>query len=55
MAKPHATNDIVNEIERLLDEKSMDGKTQSYKFSSEDPRDGGNNSGRLQTVLVRGR
>jgi UDP-N-acetylglucosamine--N-acetylmuramyl-(pentapeptide) pyrophosphoryl-undecaprenol N-acetylglucosamine transferase len=55
LAKPNATNDIVNEIEKLLDEKSMDGKTQSYKLSSDDSRTGGNNSGRLQTVLVRSR
>ncbi|HZB15284.1 MAG TPA: undecaprenyldiphospho-muramoylpentapeptide beta-N-acetylglucosaminyltransferase [Chryseolinea sp.] len=55
LAKPHATSDIVNEIERLLDETSMDSKTQSYKLSSDDPRNGGNNSGRLQTVLVRSR
>ena len=55
LAKPRATSDIVNEIEKLLDEKSVDGKMQSYKLSSDDSHTGGNNSGRLQTVLVRSR
>ena len=55
LAKPRATSDIVNEIEKLLDEKSVDGKMQSYKLSSDDPHTSGNNSGRLQTVLVRSR
>jgi UDP-N-acetylglucosamine--N-acetylmuramyl-(pentapeptide) pyrophosphoryl-undecaprenol N-acetylglucosamine transferase len=55
LAKPNATNDIVNEIERLLDEKSADGTTQSYKLSSDKSQPSGNNSGRLQTVLVRSR
>jgi UDP-N-acetylglucosamine--N-acetylmuramyl-(pentapeptide) pyrophosphoryl-undecaprenol N-acetylglucosamine transferase len=55
LAKPQATNDIVNEIEKLLDEKSVDGKIQSYKLSSGDSHTSGNNSGRLQTVLVRSR
>ena len=55
LAKPRATSDIVNEIEKLLDEKSVDGKMQSYKLSSDDSHTGGNGSGRLQTVLVRSR
>jgi UDP-N-acetylglucosamine--N-acetylmuramyl-(pentapeptide) pyrophosphoryl-undecaprenol N-acetylglucosamine transferase len=55
LAKPGATSDIVNEIEKLLDEKSVDGKLQSYKLSSDDSRTSGNNSGRFQTVLVRSR
>ena len=55
LAKPRATSDIVNEIEKLLDEKSIDGKMQSYKMSSDDSHTGGNGSGRLQTVLVRSR
>jgi UDP-N-acetylglucosamine--N-acetylmuramyl-(pentapeptide) pyrophosphoryl-undecaprenol N-acetylglucosamine transferase len=55
LAKPRATSDIVNEIENLLDEKLVDGKTQSYKLSSDDSHTNGNNSGRLQTVLVRSR
>ena len=55
LAKPRATSDIVNEIEKLLDEKSIDGKMQSYKLSSDDSHTGGNGSGRLQTVLVRSR
>ena len=55
LAKPRATSDIVNEIEKLLDEKSVDGKMQSYKLSSDDSHTGGNDSGRLQTVLVRSR
>ena len=55
LAKPRATSDIVNEIEKLLDEKSVDGKMQSYKLSSDDSHTSGNNSGRLQTVLVRSR
>ncbi|HEX6224891.1 MAG TPA: undecaprenyldiphospho-muramoylpentapeptide beta-N-acetylglucosaminyltransferase [Chryseolinea sp.] len=54
-AKPQATNDIVNEIERLLNEKSVDGKMQSYKLSTDESNTGGNNSGTLQTVLVRSR
>jgi len=55
LARPRATSDIVNEIEKLLDEKSIDGKMQSYKLSSDDSHTGGNGSGRLQTVLVRSR
>jgi len=55
LAKPRATSDIVNEIEKLLDEKSVDGKIKSYKLSSDDSHTSGNNSGRLQTVLVRSR
>jgi UDP-N-acetylglucosamine--N-acetylmuramyl-(pentapeptide) pyrophosphoryl-undecaprenol N-acetylglucosamine transferase len=55
LAKPRATSDIVNEIEKLLDEKSVDGKMQSYKLSSDDPHTSGNNLGKLQTVLVRSR
>jgi len=55
LAKPRATSDIVNEIEKLLDEKSVDGRLQSYKLSSGDSHTSGNNSGRLQTVLVRSR
>lgn len=55
LAKPRATSDIVNEIEKLLDEKFVDGKMQSYKLSSDNSHAGGNNSGRLQTVLVRSR
>src|SRR5688572_22147442 len=55
LAKPRATSDIVNEIEKLLNEKSVDGKMQSYKLSSDDSKTGGNNSGRLQTVFVRSR
>ncbi len=54
LAKPEATNDIVNEIEKLLDEKSVEGNTQSYKLSSGNSQTPGN-SGKLQTVLVRSR
>ena len=55
LAKPNATNDIVAEIEKLLDEGSIDGKAESYKLASGDSKTSGSNSGRLQTVLVRSR
>jgi|SRR5688572_14861135 UDP-N-acetylglucosamine--N-acetylmuramyl-(pentapeptide) pyrophosphoryl-undecaprenol N-acetylglucosamine transferase len=56
LAKPRATSDIVNEIEKLLDEKPVGDKMESYKLSSKkDSHTGGNNSGRLQAVLVRSR
>ena len=53
LAKPDATNEIVNEIEKLLDNKPA-GDTHAYKLSSNRP-DAGGNSGRLQTVLIRSR
>jgi UDP-N-acetylglucosamine--N-acetylmuramyl-(pentapeptide) pyrophosphoryl-undecaprenol N-acetylglucosamine transferase len=52
LAKPEATNDIVNEIEKLLDEKSVEGNMQSYKLSSGNSQTRGN-AGTLQTVFVR--
>jgi UDP-N-acetylglucosamine--N-acetylmuramyl-(pentapeptide) pyrophosphoryl-undecaprenol N-acetylglucosamine transferase len=55
LAKPDATSDIVNEIEKLLDEKSVEGNMQSYKLSSNDSDTLGKNAGTLQTVLVRNR
>jgi UDP-N-acetylglucosamine--N-acetylmuramyl-(pentapeptide) pyrophosphoryl-undecaprenol N-acetylglucosamine transferase len=54
LAKPEATNDIVNEIEKLLDEKSVAGNMQSYKLSSGNSKTRGN-SGTFQTVLVSSR
>src|SRR5688572_3249036 len=53
LAKPEATNDIVNEIEKLLDEKSKQEHTQSYSLSSRDRHGKGDNANTLQTVLVR--
>lgn len=53
-ARPNATNDIVNEIEKLLDEK-VDGRMESYKWSGVDTETGGDSTGILQTVLVRSR
>jgi UDP-N-acetylglucosamine--N-acetylmuramyl-(pentapeptide) pyrophosphoryl-undecaprenol N-acetylglucosamine transferase len=55
LAKPHATSEIVNEIEKLLGEKSAESKIQSYKLSSGDSNIHGNNPGTLQTVIVRSR
>ena len=55
LGKPNATSDIVNEIEKLLDEKSAKGKMESFKLSSTDSKIGGDNSGTLQTVMVRSR
>lgn len=55
LAKPDATSDIVNEIEKLLDEKSVEGNMQSYKLSSNDSDTLEKNAGTLQTVLVRSR
>ena len=52
-AKPNATNDIVDEIEKLLDEKSVNGMTESFKFSSKESKAGDDNTGILQTVIVR--
>jgi UDP-N-acetylglucosamine--N-acetylmuramyl-(pentapeptide) pyrophosphoryl-undecaprenol N-acetylglucosamine transferase len=53
LAKPDATNDIVHEIEKLLGEKSAEGKTQSYKLSAKGSDTGEEKSGMLQTVAVR--
>jgi len=53
MAKPNATNDIVNEIEKLIDKKPVDGKIETYKWTSTQSKASDNNSGTLQTVLVR--
>ena len=53
LAKPDATKDIVNEIEKLLDEKSKQEHTQSYSLSSRDRQEKENNANTLQTVLVR--
>jgi UDP-N-acetylglucosamine--N-acetylmuramyl-(pentapeptide) pyrophosphoryl-undecaprenol N-acetylglucosamine transferase len=53
LAKPDATTQIVNEIEKLLDKKPA-GDTHAYKLSS-NRADAGGNSGRLQTVLIRSR
>jgi UDP-N-acetylglucosamine--N-acetylmuramyl-(pentapeptide) pyrophosphoryl-undecaprenol N-acetylglucosamine transferase len=54
-ARPNATNDIVKEIEKLIREKSTDGRAESYKLSGTDAKAGGDNTGILQTVLVRSR
>ncbi len=54
LGKPNATSDIVNEIERLLDEKSVNGM-ESYKLSTAESKTGGDGAGTLQTVLVRSR
>lgn len=55
LARPNATNDIVNEIEKLLDEKSVEGKQNLYKLSPGGSQTGTDKPGILQTVLVRGR
>jgi UDP-N-acetylglucosamine--N-acetylmuramyl-(pentapeptide) pyrophosphoryl-undecaprenol N-acetylglucosamine transferase len=52
-ARPNATNDIVNEIEKLLHEKSVDGEIESYKLSRDESTVDRDTSGTLQTVLVR--
>lgn len=54
-ARPNATRDIVNEIEKLLEGKSADNKLESYKLSGSNSHPGAGNSKTLQTVLVRSR
>jgi len=54
-ARPNATRDIVNEIEKLLEGKSADNKLESYKLSGSNSNPGAGNSKTLQTVLVRSR
>lgn len=54
-ARPNATRDIVNEIEKLLADRSADNKLESYKFSGSNSNPGADNSKTLQTVLVRSR
>jgi UDP-N-acetylglucosamine--N-acetylmuramyl-(pentapeptide) pyrophosphoryl-undecaprenol N-acetylglucosamine transferase len=53
LAKPNATNEIVNEIEKLISHEGVEGHMQSFKFSggSSDLED--NNTKTLQTVVVR--
>jgi UDP-N-acetylglucosamine--N-acetylmuramyl-(pentapeptide) pyrophosphoryl-undecaprenol N-acetylglucosamine transferase len=52
LAKPDATIEIVNEIEKLLDKKP--GNMHAYKLSSK-RSDAGGNTGMLQAVLIRSR
>lgn len=54
-ARPNATSDIVNEIERLLENESMDNRSETYKLSDPRSDSGQSNSTTLQTVLVRSR
>ncbi|HZI26477.1 MAG TPA: hypothetical protein VFD46_15435, partial [Chryseolinea sp.] len=53
LAKPDATIEIVNEIEKLLDKKPS-GNMNAYKLSSK-KSDVGGNTGMLQAVLIRSR
>jgi hypothetical protein len=54
-ARPNATSDIVNEIEKLLENQSLGNRSQSYKVSGSSSDFGSGNSTTLQTVLVRSR
>jgi UDP-N-acetylglucosamine--N-acetylmuramyl-(pentapeptide) pyrophosphoryl-undecaprenol N-acetylglucosamine transferase len=54
-ARPNATRDIVNEIEKLLEDKSADNKLEAYKLSGSNLNAGAGNSKTLQTLLVRSR
>jgi len=54
-ARPNATSDIVNEIEKLLEKGSVDNRSVTYKRSDPRSDSGPGNSTTLQTVLVRSR
>ena len=54
-AKPNATSDIVNEIEKLIENKSVGNRSESYKLSDSRSDSGFGNTTNLQTVLVRSR
>ena len=53
LARPNATSDIVNEIEKLLENRPADNRSESYKLSGSRSDSGSGNSTTLQTVLVR--
>ncbi len=53
LAKPNATNEIVNEIEKLIRHEGVEGHMQSYKFSGGGSDREENNTKTLQTVVVR--
>jgi UDP-N-acetylglucosamine--N-acetylmuramyl-(pentapeptide) pyrophosphoryl-undecaprenol N-acetylglucosamine transferase len=54
-ARPNATGDIVNEIEKLLENGPLDNRSETYKLSDSRSDTGAGTSTNLQTVLVRSR
>jgi UDP-N-acetylglucosamine--N-acetylmuramyl-(pentapeptide) pyrophosphoryl-undecaprenol N-acetylglucosamine transferase len=54
-ARPNATSDIVNEIEKLLENESLDNRSATYKLSDSRSDSGPDRSTHLQTVSVRSR